>query len=176
MSGHNKWSKIKHKKAAGDQAKSKLFSKLANEISIAARNGIDPEFNPSLRGAIDRARKQNMPQANIERAVKRVAEAGDLDAVLVEAYGPEGVGIIIEAVTDNKNRTIGEIRSALKEFDSKIAEPGSLMWSFEKVEGVFRAKFSPAVSPKTRELVSVMCEAIHEMDDVVGIYTSVDAI
>ena len=176
MSGHNKWSKIKHKKAAGDQAKSKLFSKLANEISIAARGGADPEFNPSLRRAIDRARKQNMPQTNIERAVKRVAEAGDLDTILVEAYGPEGVGIIVEAVTDNKNRTIGEIRSALKEFDSKIAEPGSLMWSFEKVDGGFRAKFSPAVSPKTKGVISAMCGAVHEIDDVIGIYTSVDAV
>jgi len=174
MSGHNKWTKIKHKKTADDQARSKLFSKLANEISIAARGGADPDFNPTLRSAMDRARRQNMPQENIQRAVKRASDAGSLQSLLVEAYGPEGVGIVIEANTDNRNRAISELRSILKEFDLKVADPGSLMWSFEKIGDGYKAKFSPQVSSEAKERISSIKGALRKMGDVVEVYTSID--
>ena len=172
MSGHNKWSKIKHKKAAEDQGKSKLFSKLAVEISIAARQGQDPQFNAALRGAIDRARKQNMPLANIERAIKKASGADDLEPLLIEAYGPGGVGIIIEARTDNANRTMGEIRLALKNHESKVAEKGSLVWSFEKRNGVYVPKFPSAATDETKILVLHLKDELAELNDVVAVYTS----
>ena len=122
MAGHSKWKQIKHKKADTDEKRAKLFSKLANIITIAARDGADPQFNPTLRSAIETARKNQMPQVNVLRAVKRATEHGDLEMLLVEAYGPEGVGILVEAITDNRNRTINEIKSLFKDHDAKVAE------------------------------------------------------
>lgn len=173
MSGHNKWKKIKHKKTAEDQGRGKLFSKLSNEISIAARSGVDPQFNASLRSAIDRARKQNMPQINIERAIKKVTERGDSDSLLIEAYGPEGAGVIIEALTDNKNRTVSELRSVLRDYDSKIAQQGSLMWSFEKTDEGYGAKLPTDVSEGARVKINSLSDELRAMDDVVGVYTSI---
>src|SRR3989344_3323367 len=125
MSGHNKWSQIKDKKAKHDQGRAKLFSKLANVISIAARGNPDPKFNATLRSAVLQAHKHNMPQANIERAINRATGVGDLEELLIEAYGPEGIGILIEAITDSRNRTMAEIRLVLKNHDMQVAEPGA---------------------------------------------------
>jgi len=174
MAGHNKWTKIKHKKAAEDQSRSKLFSKLANEISIAARDGDDPQFNAALRGAIDRARKQNMPQASIDRAVQKATGSSDLESLLVEAYGPGGIGLIVEAKTDNRNRTISELRSILKKHDSKIAEQGSLMWSFEKQGDKYAPKFPSEVSAEVKERVLAIRSDIAEHPDVGSVYTSIN--
>ena len=175
MSGHNKWSKIKHKKAAEDSGKSKLFSKLAAEISIAARDGQDPQFNAALRGAIDRAKKQNVPLANIDRAIKKASDSGANEDLLVEAYGPDGVGVIVEATTDNKNRTMGEIRLVLKEHECKVAEQGSLMWSFEKKGGKYVPRFATTVSSETKNKIAALREELDGVDGVMSICTSVDA-
>ncbi|MBI3088906.1 MAG: YebC/PmpR family DNA-binding transcriptional regulator [Candidatus Colwellbacteria bacterium] len=174
MSGHSKWKQIKHKKGAADLARGRLFSKLANVITIAAREGADPQFNPTLRATIETARKNQMPQANIERAIKRARERGDLEELLIEAYGPEGLGILIEAITDNRNRTINEIKSLFKDYDTKLANPGSLLWSFEKAGEGYRPKFAPTVSEGAREKIKNLIGELQERDDVKEVYAAAE--
>jgi YebC/PmpR family DNA-binding regulatory protein len=115
MSGHSKWSTIKREKGAKDAKRGAIFTKIGNQIAIAARGGIDPAMNSTLALAIEKAKQANMPLANIQRAIDRVADknAAVLEEVTYEAYGPGGVGLIIEAATDNKNRTYPEVRTAL---------------------------------------------------------------
>jgi len=136
MSGHSHFSTIKHKKAITDQKRGQIFSKLARKITIAAREkGGDPKANPSLRLAIDQARAFNMPSKNIERAIERGTgelEAEVLQEVVCEAYGPAGIAVIIEAITDNKNRTLNEIKQILNQNNGKLADPGSVKWLFER--------------------------------------------
>ena len=132
MSGHNKWKQIKDKKAKTDQGRAQLFSKLANAIAIAARGNPDPKFNATLRSAVEQAHKHNLPQANIERAIHRAAEVGSLEELLIEAYGPEGIGIIIEAITDNRNRTVSDVRHAFTRCGGNLGENGCVAWMFER--------------------------------------------
>ncbi|MCD6583378.1 MAG: YebC/PmpR family DNA-binding transcriptional regulator [Candidatus Omnitrophica bacterium] len=136
MSGHSKWAGIKHKKAAQDAKRGKLFTKLIREITVAAREGGgNPDTNPRLRTAIDRARDANMPLDNIEKAIKR--GTGELPGVtyescMFEGYGPGGVAIIVEALTDNKNRTSAEIRNIFSKKGGNLAGSGSVAWIFNK--------------------------------------------
>ncbi len=136
MSGHSKWSQIKHKKALTDAKKGKVFSKLARQITIAARDkGGDPETNPVLRMTVEMARSFNMPSENVERAIKR--GTGEIEGVkfeefALEAYGPAGSALIIEGVSDNKNRSVSEIKYLLSQYGGKLANPGSVLWLFEK--------------------------------------------
>jgi len=136
MSGHSKWAQIKYKKAITDAKKSKIFSKLAALITIATREKSgDPNMNPKLRLAVEKARAMNMPMGNIERAIKRGTgeiEAGNLEELLLEAYGPGGKAILISAITDNKNRTLAEIKHILNEYGGKLASSGSVRWMFEE--------------------------------------------
>ena len=136
MSGHSKWSQIKHKKALTDAKKGKIFNKLARQLTVAVKQKSgDPEKNPSLRMFIDKARAFNMPLDNIERAIKRglgEIEGVKIEEFLIEAYGPGGAALIIEGVTDNKNRTISEIKFILSEHQGKLAESGSVVWLFER--------------------------------------------
>ncbi len=134
MSGHSKWSTIKRQKGAADAKRGQLFTKLIRAITIAARTGPDPASNFKLRLAIDRARQANMPKDNIERAIKRgVGGEGGvaLTEVVYEAYGPGGVALIIEAITDNRNRTFSEIKHILTQYDGRLAEANSVRWQFE---------------------------------------------
>lgn len=136
MSGHSKWAQIKHKKAASDAKKGNLFSKLSRMITVAAKKGSDPAMNPSLRMAIEKARKFSLPQNNVERAIKKAEEKTDaagLEEVLYEAYGPGGSALLIEGITDSKNRTTAEIKHLLSDYDGKLAEKGTVAWLFEKV-------------------------------------------
>jgi len=136
MSGHSKWATIKRKKAANDAARGKIFTRLIKEITIAARDGGgDPEGNPRLRLAISNAKANNMPADNIKRAIQK--GTGELpgtsyEEVTYESYGPGGVAILINVVTDNKNRTVSEIRHLLSRNNGKLAEVGSVAWMFEK--------------------------------------------
>ena len=136
MSGHSKWSTIKHKKAAVDAKRGKLFSRLTKEITIAAREkGKDPDFNPRLRLAIDKAKEANMPKDNIERAIKRgVGELAGQELVeaVYEGYAPHGVGLLVEVVTDNRNRAVAELRHALEKHGGSMAEAGAVAWQFER--------------------------------------------
>lgn len=135
VSRHSKWSKIKHQKGAADVKRALVFTKLARAITVAARTGgADPAMNFALRLAIDKARAGNMPKDNVERAMKRGsgedANAGIMEEALYEAIGPGGVGIMIEAVTDNKNRTVGEIKHLLSQYGGTLSGPGSVSWQF----------------------------------------------
>ncbi len=136
MSGHSKWSTIKRKKAANDAKRGKMFTRLAREITIAAREGGDPETNFALRLAVDRARQANMPKDNIERAVKRgTGELKDdvtIEEILYEAYAPNGVALLLEVATDNRNRSLSEIKHALSRGGGNMAEPGAVSWQFEQ--------------------------------------------
>ena len=136
MSGHSHWHSIKYQKTAADQKRGKLFSKLSREITIAAKEkGGDPEVNSDLRLAIERAKRFNMPKENIERAIKRGTgelAGGQLESILFEAYGPGGIALIIEGITDNKNRTLSEIKQILNQNNGKLANEGSVKWLFER--------------------------------------------
>lgn len=134
MSGHSKWATTKRAKAAVDAKRGNLFTKLSKNITIAARGGSDPESNFKLRIAIDKARDFNMPKDNIERAVKRASGIGgenNIENLLYEAYGPEGVAILIEAITDNKNRSVANLKHALAKYDGSLAGSGSVLWMFD---------------------------------------------
>ncbi len=134
MSGHSKWATTKRAKAAVDAKRGNLFTKLSKNITIAARNGADPETNFKLRIAIDKARDFNMPKDNIERAVKRasgVSGENNIENLLYEAYGPEGVAILIESITDNKNRTVANLKHTLAKYDGSLAGSGSVLWMFD---------------------------------------------
>lgn len=137
MSGHSKWSSIKHKKGAADAKRGQLFTKLARAITVAAREGGgDPEANPSLATAIQKARAESMPKANIERAIDRgTGQGGDAEVVeriQFEGYGPGGAAVLVEALTDNRNRTSAEVRHAFTRHGGSLGEPGSVAWMFEK--------------------------------------------
>jgi YebC/PmpR family DNA-binding regulatory protein len=136
MSGHSKWSTIKHKKAAVDKKRGKMFTRLAKEITIAAREGGgDPEFNNALGLAVDKAKASNMPKDNIERAIKRGTgelEGGELFELLYEVYGPNGIGILVEVVTDNKNRAIADVRHCVSKNGGNMADSGSVAWQFTR--------------------------------------------
>jgi YebC/PmpR family DNA-binding regulatory protein len=137
MSGHSKWSSIKHKKGAADAKRGKLFTKLARAISVAARDGGgDPDGNPALATAVQKARDASMPKDNIQRAIDRGAGAGSdsaaIERILYEGYGPGGAAVLVEALTDNRNRAGAEIRFAFSKHGGSLGEPGSVAWIFEK--------------------------------------------
>jgi YebC/PmpR family DNA-binding regulatory protein len=156
MSGHSKWATIKHKKGAADKARGKLFAKLIRQVEVAAREGGgDPDMNPTLRTMYQKARSASVPLDTIEKAIKR--GTGDLEGVIYEqityeGYAPHGVAILIDVLTDNRNRTGSEIRTALKKNGGSIAEPGAVSWQFER-KGV-------AIIPRSVEEDDVMLAAL----------------
>lgn len=136
MSGHSKWSTIKRKKAALDAKRGKIFTKLIKEITVAARHGGgDPEANPRLRLAVDNAKAANMPADNIERAIKKATgelEGASYSEITYEGYAPGGIAVMIESVTDNKNRTVAEIRHAFNKYGGSMAESGAVAYGFDR--------------------------------------------
>jgi len=168
MSGHNKWSKIKHKKAAADSKRSNVFSKHLSAISTAAREGgPNPESNPQLRAVISRAKAANVPNRNIENALSRAQSQRDLTEMLVEAHGPEGVGILISASTDNSNRTIAELKKLIFAVGAKYGEQGSVSWGFAQGEDrIWKAKFPQNISVESRESLDRMLAALLDHPDV----------
>ncbi|RWZ79747.1 MAG: YebC/PmpR family DNA-binding transcriptional regulator [Candidatus Chaera renei] len=141
MAGHSKWAQIKRQKGVNDAKRGALFTKLGNQISIAARGGSDPAMNPSLAMVIEKAKNANMPLSNIQRAIARVADksAATMEEVLYEGYGPLGVAILVECATENKNRTYPEVRHAFTKHGGTIAASGSVSFMFER-RGVVRLK------------------------------------
>ena len=154
MSGHSKWETTKRQKAVVDAKRGALFTKIGNQIAIAARAGQDPAMNPSLAMVLEKARHANMPKANIERAIARAADknAAAMLEETYEAYGPAGVGIIIEVATDNKNRTMPEVRHTLDKNGGRMADPGSVMFQFEHKGVIF-------ISDKGEEALMTALEA-----------------
>ncbi len=174
MAGHNRWTQIKHGKGKEDAIKARTFSKLSNLISAAAKAESNPDFNPTLRSHIERAKKENMPLENIERAISRARNSAELEDFLIEAYGPEGAGIIIEGLTDKKPRTLNEIKIILNDHEIKLATPGSLLWSFDKTEEGYIPKYKQDVSEASKEKVAKLMEDLEERDDVSEIYTNLN--
>lgn len=171
MSGHSKWATTKRQKAVVDAKRGALFTKIGNQIAIAARSGTDPAMNPSLAMVLEKARLANMPKANIERAIARVADKSGaaLSEEVYEAYGPGGVGIIIEAATDNKNRTLPDVRNTLNKNGGRIADSGSVMFQFTR-KGVI------VISEKGDDAMMTALEAgaedASEEEDGIEIYTA----
>ena len=134
MSGHSKWETIKRQKGANDAKRGAIFTRIGNQIAIAARAGTDPNMNPALALAIEKAKQANMPNANVQRAIDRVGDknAAQLEEITYEGMGPGGVGIIIETATDNRNRTFPEVRNALTKNGGRMADAGSVMFQFAR--------------------------------------------
>ena len=171
MSGHSKWATTKRQKAVVDAKRGALFTKIGNQIAIAARSGTDPAMNPSLAMVLEKARLANMPKANIERAIARVADksAAALIEETYEAYGPGGVGIISEVATDNKNRTMPEVRHTLEKNGGRMADPGSVMFQFTRKGVIF-------VKAKGDEVMMAALDAgaedVADEEDGTTIYTA----
>ena len=175
MSGHSKWAQIKRQKAVTDAKKSQVFSKLAKMISVAARRGEDINMNPELRVAIEKAKSLNMPADNIERAVKRGAgklEGSQLENVRFEAYGPGGTAIIVEGITDNKNRSVAEIKHILSKHNAKWAESRSVTWAFEHKENKWLPKHTIEISESDAESLDKLLEELDDHEDINDLYTN----
>lgn len=174
MSGHNKWSKIKHKKAATDAARSKMFGKMARLITVESKKAGGDVNSPSLRTAMDTARAANMPKDNIDRAVAKgiSADTEALESILYEMYGPAGVAILIEIVTDSRNRTAAEIRHLLSKIGYELATPGSAAWAFTKGADGYEATTTVEITDADGEKLETLMEALDEHDDVQEVYTN----
>lgn len=177
MAGHSHWKQIKHQKEATDQEKSRLVSKFLNAIAAAAKEEPNPQFNPHLRTAIERARAANVPQINIKKAIagSRVAKERS-EEILIEAYGPGGCALLIVAVTHNKNRTIQQIKALLREKDLKLAPPGGVLWNFkknpEKPTG-WLASFKKGISAEAKNNLQELIQELDKLQEIRGIYTDV---
>ncbi|GIS26559.1 MAG: putative transcriptional regulatory protein [Gammaproteobacteria bacterium] len=140
MAGHSKWANIKHRKARQDAKRGKIYTKLIRELTVAAKQGDEPNDNPRLRLALERANSENMPKDTIKRAIERGAgkgEASNLEEVIYEGYGPGGVAILIEAMTDNRNRTVAEVRHAFTKYGGNLGTDGSVAYIFKKIGEIY---------------------------------------
>ncbi|MCU0667688.1 MAG: YebC/PmpR family DNA-binding transcriptional regulator [Patescibacteria group bacterium] len=171
MSGHSKWSTIKRQKGIADAKRGAVFTKLGNQIAIAARGGTDPAINSSLAMAIEKAKASNMPMSNIERAIARVADknAAVLNEVMYEGYGPGGVGVLVECATDNLNRTYPEVRNVFNKKGGNIAESGAVAFQFSR-------KGSIRVQAKGDDAILAILDAgaddAEELDGEIQVYTN----
>jgi YebC/PmpR family DNA-binding regulatory protein len=176
MAGHSKWAQIKRQKGVADARRGALFTKLSREITVAAREGGgDPDLNFRLRLAVQRAREANMPADTIARAIKRATGGGDvaeLHAITYEGYGPGGVAILVEALTDNRNRTVAEVRSVFTRGGGSLGETGSVAWQFES-RGVITVK-TGARDPEEISLAAIDAGAtdVEPADGAVEVYTT----
>jgi len=180
MSGHSKWATIKRKKEITDAKRGRLFSKISKIIEIAAKKGVDPKTNISLKAAVDQARSFNMPSANIERAIKKGSGAGDgasaLEEVVYEAYGPGGVAILIAVVTDSKNRTVSEIKHILAMYDANLSGAGSVRWLFESKFENGEMKWYPKQTVKLSEedeaKLTALFSDLDDQEDISEVFTN----
>lgn len=175
MAGHSKWANIKHKKEANDSKKAKVFTKLGKLISVAVKtSGVgDPDMNPTLRLLVDKARQENMPMDNVRRAIDRGLGKGEaviLDEITYEGYAPNGVGIIVDVVTDNRNRTAAEIRTIFDKNGGSVAGPGSVsyMKNLNPIPTV-------EVDAETREKIEKLLELLEDHEDVVSVWSNLAA-
>ena len=175
MSGHSKWSTIKRKKGAEDAKRGKIFTRIAREITIAAREGGgDPGTNPALRLAIDKARAANMPKDNIERAIKRGTgelEGGQLEEVCYEGYAPHGVALLVKCLTDNRNRTLAEVRRIFNRSGGNLAEAGAVTWMFDTKGYLTVARDDLDPDEIFMTAVDAGADDVEVSDDFVEVYT-----
>ncbi len=179
MSGHSKWATIKRKKGAADAKRGKIFTKLIKEITIAARQGGgDPAGNPRLRLAIDNAKAANMPADNVERAIKKAT--GELEGVsyvelVYEGYGPGGIAILVEVATDNKNRTVAEVRHIFSKMGGSMGESGSVAWMFER-KGIITIKRNDKSEDEVMEVVlDSGADDMQTEEDIFEVTTSLES-
>lgn len=179
MSGHSKWKQIKERKGKTDAAKSKVFSKYAKLITVEAKLSKGNRDAPGLKAVIERAKKENMPNDNIERAIKKATDAGAaaMESVLYEAYGPGGVAIIIEALTDNRNKAAQEVKIALGKHNIVLASPGSAMWAFS-AKGGPSSGWAPnaniTLSDEDLTLLEKIVDDLENCDEVQEVYTNAE--
>ena len=177
MSGHNKWSKIKHKKGATDQQRSKIFSKHSSIITIEVKKSGGDTASAGVLAAVDRAKKDSMPKDVIERALAKGSGEGAaaLEEVMYEGYGPGGVALLIEAVTDNNNRTAPEVRHAFSKAGLELGSPGSAAWAFTKSEGVYTPNTPMEIDDETGQKLADFIEKLEDLDDVTNVYSTADS-
>ena len=174
MSGHSKWSTIKRKKAVTDAKKGQSFTKISRLVTLAVRSGgKDPESNSALRLALVKAREVNMPNQVVDRAIEKGAGAEGLalEQIVLEGYGPEGIAVLIEGVTDNRNRTVSEVRTVFNRHEGSLGEVGSSAYIFKDREN---PSFTLPLEEAKREKVLNLLEALDELDDVQEIYTNLE--
>ncbi|MCL5781908.1 MAG: YebC/PmpR family DNA-binding transcriptional regulator [Patescibacteria group bacterium] len=176
MSGHNKFSKIKHLKAKNDANKSKIYGKLVRLIAVEAKKCGGNMTSPSLLAAIEKARKENMPNDTIERAVKKATadNSAAMESILYEAYGPGGVAILIHALTDNRNKASQEIKTILHKNDISLAGPGSASWAFEKNADGWQATVTVPLDETDSDKLLSIVEELEENDEVQNVYTNAE--
>lgn len=179
MAGHSKWAQIKRQKAVTDAAKSRVFSKFAREIALESKKAGGSLSSPSLAAVIARAKAANMPKDNIDRAVTKGAskDSGDLDQLTYEVYGPAGVAIIVDAVTDNRNRTTQEVKHLLSKNGIELLTPGAASWAFSQAPNAEGNRYTPnepltEVSGEDEEKLGAVLSALDEHDDVQAVYTN----
>lgn len=170
MSGHSHWATTKRAKGAKDAARGKLFSKLAKSISLAAKSGSDPDANPRLRMAITEAKNANMPKDNIERAIARASRKDvQLEELTYEGFGPDGVNIIVEAASDNRNRTAQEIKNIFEKSGGTMAGPGSVSFNFEPAGYIVVEKI-PDPQDEVLKIIDLGVEEVEETSDVIEVF------
>jgi YebC/PmpR family DNA-binding regulatory protein len=176
MVGHNKWAQIKRQKGAADAAKSNLWGKLGRRIAVESKKANGDVNAANLRSIIETAKKANMPKDTIERAVAKgtSADAASLEQVTYEAYGPGGSAVIIEALTDNKNRTLQDLKGIFAKHSINLAAPGSALWAFDKTADGYVAKSTVPLSPADDEALMKVMELIDELDDVENVSTNAE--
>ncbi len=176
MSGHNKFSKIKHLKAKNDAQKSKNFGKLVRLITVEAKKAHGNLTSPGLSAAIDKARKENMPNDTIDRAVKKGStdNSSEMESIIYETYGPGGIAILIEALTDNRNKAAQEIKHILSKNGYELASPGSASWAFAKNAGTWSATTTMPLEDADIELLSKLVEELEENDEVQEVFTNAE--
>lgn len=174
MSGHNKWSKIKHKKAGSDAKKSQMFSKLARLLTVESKRAGGDMNAPGMRVVVEKAKAANMPRENIERALQKgtAADAASLEAILYESYGPGGCAIVIEALTENRNKASAEVKHILSLHGSILAASGSALWAFEKDGEEWLPKTPLPLSEADREKLEELVDALEENEEVQKVYTN----
>lgn len=172
MSGHSKWSKIKHKKAATDAQKSKIFSKLVRYITVEAKKAKGDRNSPGLRLAIEKAKEANMPSDNIDRAIEKAGASGAMESVMYETYGPGGIAMIITGLTDSRNRTAAEIKHLLSQHSVALASPGAAAWAFVKEGEEWKATTTTEAAEEDLEKLAALVEALEDHDDVQNVVTN----
>jgi len=175
MAGHSHWAQIKHKKALLDKKRSQLMGKLINAILVAAKTDPNPETNPKLRSAIEKAKEFGVSQETIERNIKKAQGIIDktvIEEIVLEAYAPNGIALLIKCATDNKNRTIGEVKRILNKYEGKLAEPGSVLWLFEE-KGILVINKSDFKEELLEKLAHYL-QDFETQEDRVILYTSIE--
>ena len=179
MSGHNKWSKIKNKKGSEDAKRGKIFTKHARNITVAAREGgVNPDYNPALKTAIEKAKADNMPNDNIDRAIKKASGDGasdNFERVIYEGYGPNGIAIIVDCLTDNKNRTAPDVRHAFDKNGGNLGTDGSVMFMFDRLGDIIIDKKDLDLDTFMMDALDAGCEDVREVGDYFEAITSVES-